>query len=95
MQNKSSLNVWWCHKKNHWPQKLRLVVSEQFSVKWIHLLDILMKSSYFTSVLTGNVVFFILFMTVTQFAVGVSAGCLTSLSKSNCTQSPLCHWFGW
>lgn len=37
---------------------LRLVVSEQFSVKWIHLLDILMKSSYFTSVLTGNVFFF-------------------------------------
>lgn len=75
---------------------LRLVVSEQFSVKWIHLLDILMKSSYFTSVLTGNVFFFfILFMTVTQFAVGVSAGCLTSLSKSSCTQSPLCHWFGW
>lgn len=70
---------------------LRLVVSEQFSVKWIHLLDILMKSSYFTSVLF----FFILFMTVTQFAVGVSAGCLTSLSKSSCTQSPLCHWFGW
>lgn len=63
---------------------LRLVVSEQFSVKWIHLLDILMKCS-FTSVLTGN---------VTQFAVGVSAGCLTSLSKSSCTQSPLCHWFG-
>lgn len=25
---------------------LRLVVSEQFSVKWIHLLDILMKSSF-------------------------------------------------
>lgn len=22
MQNKSSLNVWWCHKKNHWPQKI-------------------------------------------------------------------------
>lgn len=40
---------------------LRLVVSEQFSVKWIHLLDILMKSSYFTSVLTGNVFFFLSF----------------------------------
>lgn len=46
-----------------------------------------MRSSYFTSVLTGNVFFFILFMTVTQFNVGVSAGCLTSLSKSSCTQS--------